>query len=303
MAESGPDELYTLRAQFALGHYALAVQEAKTTSRRPMSAALKVEREEYLMRAYTALRQYDKCIADPGDGAGLQALALKAQYEAAVGDESKQRAILDQVKTLAGTGEPGATAQLAAAQVCLAAGETGAAFPFCATPTTPELTACKLQILLKLDRLDLAKKELQSLQKESEESILAELCSVYIHLAAGSSTAGEAEHTLSSLSEQYGPSVYLLNLLAVALSLQGDYAAAETKLQECLRDFSEVQPQHDTLINLVSVYQQQNKAAEAAAIAQEILATVTPTASSLNFTEGLERVTTAFDRETAKYKV
>ena len=65
-----PDELYTLRAQYALGHYALALQEAKEVSRRPMSANLKVEREEYQNRAHCALRQYDKCAHAPGDGVG-----------------------------------------------------------------------------------------------------------------------------------------------------------------------------------------------------------------------------------------
>lgn len=65
-----PDELYTLRAQYTLGHYALAVQEAKEVSRRPMAANLKIEREEYLNRAYCALRQFDKCATAPGDGAG-----------------------------------------------------------------------------------------------------------------------------------------------------------------------------------------------------------------------------------------
>lgn len=65
-----PDELYTLRAQYTLGHFAMAVQEAKQVARRPMSAALKIEREEYLNRAYCALHQYDKCAAAPGDGLG-----------------------------------------------------------------------------------------------------------------------------------------------------------------------------------------------------------------------------------------
>ena len=70
-----PDELYTLRAQYTLGHYGLAVQEAKQVARRPMAANLKVEREEYLNRAYCALRQYDKCVVAPGDGIGECACA------------------------------------------------------------------------------------------------------------------------------------------------------------------------------------------------------------------------------------
>jgi coatomer protein complex subunit epsilon len=66
--EGGPDELYTLRAQFWLGHYGLAIQEAKQVARRPLSNALKLEREEFLMRAYTASHQYDK--VDSGDTTG-----------------------------------------------------------------------------------------------------------------------------------------------------------------------------------------------------------------------------------------
>lgn len=248
---------------------------------------------------------------------GLRALALKAQYEAALGGDdaaNKQSALLDQLKSLAGTGEAGPTAQLAAAQVCLAAGETAAAYQFvCSTNTnttntntTPEMLACKIQIFLKLDRLDLATRELQHLQRVAgEESVLAELCAVYIYLATGSSMAADAEHSINSLAEQYGPSVYLLNLLAVALALQGDCVQAEAKLQECLRDFAEVQPQHETLANLVCVQtqQQQSKTQEAAAAVQQLLTTTTPSPCSVQFAANLERVTAAFDREAAKYKV
>ena len=41
-----PDELYTLRAQYWLGHYAMAIDEAKQVVRRPMPPALKLERED-----------------------------------------------------------------------------------------------------------------------------------------------------------------------------------------------------------------------------------------------------------------
>lgn len=63
-----PDELYTLRAQFTLGHFSSALLEAKQVARRPMSAALQAERDEYVVRAHTALRHYDKI--DSGDRPG-----------------------------------------------------------------------------------------------------------------------------------------------------------------------------------------------------------------------------------------
>jgi coatomer protein complex subunit epsilon len=65
---SEPDELYTLRAQYWLGHYQLALEEAKSVARRPMSPNLKAEREELLARIHIALRQYDKAQATDTPG-------------------------------------------------------------------------------------------------------------------------------------------------------------------------------------------------------------------------------------------
>jgi coatomer protein complex subunit epsilon len=66
MAE--PDELYTLRAQFWLGHYQMAMDEGKSIARRPMSQQLKEEREEYVARCAIAMKDYSKVIA--GDTPG-----------------------------------------------------------------------------------------------------------------------------------------------------------------------------------------------------------------------------------------
>jgi hypothetical protein len=65
-----PDELYTLRAQYWLGHYQLALDEAKSIMRRPMSPALKAEREEYTLRCYLAMGQHDKVISASPDTPG-----------------------------------------------------------------------------------------------------------------------------------------------------------------------------------------------------------------------------------------
>jgi len=55
MAE--PDELYTLRAQYWLGHYTLALDKAKNASCKPMPPHLKNEREELVLRCYLGLKQ------------------------------------------------------------------------------------------------------------------------------------------------------------------------------------------------------------------------------------------------------
>jgi Coatomer epsilon subunit len=59
MSSAEPDELYTLRAQYWLGHYTLALNEIKSLGRRPgMNPLLKIERDEIMIRCYIALQQY-----------------------------------------------------------------------------------------------------------------------------------------------------------------------------------------------------------------------------------------------------
>lgn len=297
---SEPDELYTLRAQYWLGHYGLATQEAKSLARRPLTVALKVEREEFLARTLIALGQYDKVTVT--DTPALQSWALKAQFEAAIGDEGRRSRIVDQLKALAQGEDANSTAQLAAAQVLLQENQVAAAYQCVANSSMSsggmEHVALKLQILLKIDRLDLAKELIQQLRTVDEDSIITQLCSVYVHLAEGRSGAADAEHTLNMLSEQYGPSTFLLNLTACALISAGNYAGAETKLQECLNDHLDTGCA-DTLVNLITVYIHQNKVQQAYQTVQELKMNY----PNHPFHAGLERVTSAFDREAIKYKV
>ena len=65
-----PDDLYTLRAQFWLGHYEMCLEEAKAIARRPMAPHLKQEREEFVSRANLAMRQLDKVQAAASGSTG-----------------------------------------------------------------------------------------------------------------------------------------------------------------------------------------------------------------------------------------
>ena len=71
---SEPDELYTLRAQFWLGHYQMALDEAKSIMRRPMSPDLKAEREEIVARCHIAMKNYDRVISGDTSGKWTEAL-------------------------------------------------------------------------------------------------------------------------------------------------------------------------------------------------------------------------------------
>lgn len=225
----------------------------------------------------------------------LQALAFKAQFDAAAGNESVQEPIVNQIKTLVGS-HPTASVQLTASQVLLAAGQTKEALQCIHLGSTMEQIEMKLQIFIKIDRLDLAREQLQLLKQADEDSILAQLGSVYVHLATGSTGSADAVHSLNSLTEQYGPSTLLLNLMACALMQQGDFSGAEQKLEECVRDHPET-PMADTLLNLICCSVHQNKSAN------DYVAQMKQQYPTHAFLSGLDRVTSAFDREAVKYKV
>lgn len=293
-----PDELYTLRAQYWLGHYAMAMEEAKAVVRRPMSPALKLEREEFLLRSQLGLGQYDRVIADAqaaGDSnPAIKALGLAAQFHTATTEEAKS-AITDQLKVLStSSGTP--STQLVAAQVFLEAGMTKEALQCVHLGSTMEHHALCLQVYLKIDRLDLAQKTLRQMKQADEDAVLTQLGGVYCNLSLGSTGAADALHGINAVFEQYGSSPMLFNLRACALIVKGSYAEAEQQLQDCLQEYpSNILP--DTLINLIVCSQHQQK----------------PTAPYLTqiksafplhpFCQGVDRVQAAFAREVGKYKV
>lgn len=233
-------------------------------------------------------------------------MSLKAQYEAASavpGNEATLEGLVNQIKTLvAGNDEP--SVQLYAAQVLLAATHTKDALQLVHAGATMEQIALCLQIYLKMDRLDLAQQHYAKLRQMDEDAILTQLAHVHVCLATGSTGAADALHTINQLSEQYGASPLLLNLAAAASMLQGDFVTAEAKLQECLRDFSEVAVLPDTLVNLIvcSVHNSANTGNKMPTI-QGYVGQMQEQFPSHPFLAGLDRVTSAFERESVKYKV
>jgi coatomer protein complex subunit epsilon len=180
----------------------------------------------------------------------------------------------------------------------LSAGQTKEALQLVYNASTMEQGLQALQIYLKLDRIDLARQALEALSAKDEDSILAQLGSVYLNLALGSSGAADAIHALNSLSEQYGSSPLLLNLMACALLQQGDYAGAEDKLLECLREHaSDASLRAETLVNLICAGTHQQKGVD------EHVRRMQAEHPDHPFCAGLGRVTSAFEREAVKYKV
>lgn len=298
-----PDELYTLRAQYWLGHYTLCLEEAKSIARRPMAANLKLEREEFALRAYLGRGEYDKVIRDTqnSDRSALKVLGLHATYESAFasGDTASLKKTIDTLKTMASDSESAncSSFQLYASQLFLQHGLIREALECVHLGMTMEHLAISLAIYIKIDRLDLAEGQLQLMKQADEDSVLTQLSSARYGIATGKSVIDEVIHSLSSLSEQYGPSVMLLNVVAVAHLVAGSFDLAEAALVEAATEDGK---DADTLINTVVCYMQMGKGMKAAAPVLEKLKILHKNHS---FVIGLERVESAFERESIKYGV
>jgi len=219
----------------------------------------------------------------------LKALILQAKFESGAG-----MSVIPQLQSMLGDGVDPAT-QLVAAHVFLQAGMKKEALQCVHQGRTLEQISCALQIYLQLDRIDLAQKHLQLLRQKDEDSILTQLGAVYVALATGSSMAKDALHTLNQLSEQYGPSIFLLNLTACAHLQAGQYAEAESKLEQARQEFGATDA--DTLVNLIVAYQYQQKPTEA------LVQTLKASYPQHFLSKGLEMVEGAFERESVKYRV
>jgi coatomer subunit epsilon len=97
-----------------------------------------------------------------------------------------------------------------------------------------------VQILLKLNRPDLAEKEVAAMQKMNEFAAPTQLAAAWTNVALGGDRIKEAVSIYQDLMDKYGPSPLLLNNIAVALMNQKKYQDAEAPLLQAIERVRQV---------------------------------------------------------------
>ena len=239
------DVLFGLRNAFYLGSYSTAVAEASSLSLPPHSPE-HLEMSCIMYRA--AIAQGTPEIAleeiDSGASSGLQAVRLYAQYAA-----GEKEAALAALVELAGdpSCEANAMVQLMTATAYAAEGNAVEALRCCSNAQSLETLALSVQLLLAMDRPELAEKHVRTMTDIDDDATLTQLATAWVNLALGGAKVEEASYIFQELGEKFNTTVMLMNGTASCLMRMGRYDDAEKELLEAL---SKDAKNPETLANL-----------------------------------------------------
>ncbi|RWS24895.1 coatomer subunit epsilon-like protein [Leptotrombidium deliense] len=248
------DATFEMRNAFYIGNYQHCITEAqkvKTPS---------VEKDALMYRSYIALKKYGVVLDEINDRKGQPLMFIRMVADYLSGDSSRKSKIyqdLDGKLSSVETSEH--IPLLAAASIHYYESNYDAALRILHSSDNLECMAMSLQIYLKLDRIDFAKKELKKMQDKDEDATITQLALGWLNLALGGDKLQEAFYIFQEISDKYGNTALLSNGIAVALINQGKYEEAEPVLTQAL-DKDSSNP--ETLINLMVVSHHLGKAPE-----------------------------------------
>lgn len=256
---SGAEELFELRNYFYLGNFSAAITEGETVSLDDHGA--QIERDVILKRIAASQGNYDAVISSVTDSSHVSLQAVKLLCTL-LNDPSSKEAVLATVT--AWLTDDVALASESLVLMCgiiyAHVGDHDNALRACSRcPQALEHIAVKVQLLLRMDRADVAEKEIAKMQRLDEDATLTQLAAAWVHLAKGGSTAQEAVYIYQDLLERHGATDPILNGLALCHMALGKSDDAERVLQEALAKNSNFPA---TLINVVTSAKYKNKPAE-----------------------------------------
>ncbi|XP_042903284.1 coatomer subunit epsilon isoform X3 [Parasteatoda tepidariorum] len=213
-----------------------------------------------MYRAYIAQHKYGVVINDimPSSQQELQCIQLLASYMS--GDADKKKSVVDKLeKKLQSINPEDKFLPLVGGLVYYLEENYDAVLRLLHKSDNLECCALAIQTYLKINRVDLAIKELNSMKEIDEDCTLTQLCQAWVYLTKNGEKVQDAYYIFQELSDKYSSSPMLLNGQAAALIALGKYDEAEPLLQEALDKDSNCP---ETLINMIVLTQHIGKNTE-----------------------------------------
>ncbi|CAL1537531.1 unnamed protein product [Lymnaea stagnalis] len=258
MANQGVDQLFDIRTSFLTGNFQQCINEAPKLNLG--TPELKIERDVIMYRAYIAQKKYG-VVLDEIKGsapAELQAVRMYADY---LSNESRRDVILrDLDSKMSGNVDLSNNIfLLMAGSIYYHEQNYDSALRTLHQSDNLECMALMVQTLLKIDRVDLAKKELKRMQDADEDNILFQLAQAWFNLAVGGDKYQDAYYIFQELADKHTSTPLLLNGQAACYMAQGRFDDAESVLQEAMDKDSN---NAETIINMIVLSQHLGKAPE-----------------------------------------
>jgi len=256
------DALYDVKNAFYIGNYQACINEAQRVKVDALD--MKKDVDVFMYRSYIAQKKYGLVLDELKRYSGfdeVKDLRLLAEY--LNGDEStKSRVVSDLEKKLANFTPDNTCLPIIAATIYIHESNYDAALKTLYNCETLESMAVSLQCYLKLDRMDLATKEVKRMITKDEDATLTQICNGWLNLAIGGEKLQEAFYIFQELSDKSSKTPLLSVALASVLIAQGKYEDADSLLAESL----EKDPNHvETIINQIVVSQFMGKSPEVCA--------------------------------------
>lgn len=296
MASNDVDELIDLKNAFYTGNFAQCIKEAQKL--RPADPEVAYEKDVLMYRAYLAQNKFG-VIRDEihsGSPAVIQPLRKLADYLQNTGGRDALVAELE-AEMSGNVDVTNTTLLLVAATIFFQEGNYEAALRVVHPSDHLECIALRLQTLLRMDRVDLARKELKTMQDKDDDATLTQLAQAWVNLQMGGDKIQDAYYIYQEMIDKFGSTSLLLNGQASSFIQQGKFEEAEASLQEALEKDSS---NPDTLINMIVLSQQTGKAPE---VCNRYLTQLKEDNPNHAFVKAHEQKEKDFDRMIGQYAV
>uniref|UniRef100_A0A0N4Z8V9 Coatomer subunit epsilon n=1 Tax=Parastrongyloides trichosuri TaxID=131310 RepID=A0A0N4Z8V9_PARTI len=252
------DILFDVKNSYFLGNYQQCIQAAEKVKCK--TDAEKEEMDSYVYRSLIAQSKYSLVISEISpntDVVSLKCLRRLAEYYG-IKDERKDIVLkLDsEVKVSDASNEHFC---LLTSLIYINEGDYESALRLLNNCDSLEGQATMIQVLLKIDRVDLAIKKLKEMQEVDEDATITQLASAWVNTALGKDKLKDAFYTYQELIDKYGGTVSLLVSQASCLIQQEKYEDAEKLLLEAQQKDSD---NAEVCINLFVVNSYLGKSAE-----------------------------------------
>eukprot|EP00943_MAST-04B_sp_MAST-4B-sp1_P006664 g6664.t1 len=254
------DELYAVRNNFYVGNFQVAIDEGESTP--PLSQQKQIELDVYVARSRLALGQGKELITSINQAPmAMEAVKTLAMFET---NPSKSDACIEKVESWLGdemtANNP--TLRLIAGIMYTKLGKYTEALGVLkgAGANQPEHSALIIHILILMNRIDVAQRELAELENSNaDDAVITQLAQGWVYCSLGGSKTEEASYIFQELIDKFDPTVVLLNNLALCKIHMEQYPEAEEMLMTALE---ESPGNVDSIVNLIVVSRHLNRPQE-----------------------------------------